>query len=1006
MVHRGVPLALLALFLAACGDNASVRSAPPPRLMFARQPTSTVAGTDLGGVTVVLVDDTGTVRSDMGTDVTLALVTPAGGQLFGNVTNQTDAGQATFSGLSVQKAGSGYVLRATSSFYGTVDSNAFDISPGNAQGLAFSKQPVNGVAGQSFEVRVSAVDAFGNPTPDVPSVSLALRGATLVGGAPSQPATNEAVFAFLSVETAGTGYRLSATSGALPEALSDAFAIAPGPDARLGFTLQPGDHVAGDNFSTAVAVQDAYGNATGSAASITLGLSGAPLFGTTGSLAASSGLASFSGLSVQKAGSGYQLTAASGSLQPAISMPFAITAAAPVALAFAVQPRDGTAGQTWTPAVSVAILDRFGNQAGTSNAISLELHDDAGSAALSGTTSTAAASGLAAFADLNVQRAGSGYTLLASAPPLLPATSAPFRIGPAAAARLSFQQQPGTATAGEALGPVTVAIEDQYGNATTGAASVTIAMDGAPLFGTATAAAVDGVASFTDLSVQRAATGYQLTASADGFSGDTSAPFDVQPGPPARLAFAAPVGDHVAGETFGASVAVFDVYDNLSNAHPPVSVALSSAVLFGGTTSAASEGIAAFTDLSVRQAGPSYTLAASGDGLQGATSDAFAITPAADAQLAFVQQPGNVSSLTPMAVSVAVQDAYGNQTSSTAPVALGIYAGPPGAALSGGGASAAVAGLASFVLVTLDKMGTYQLSASSTGLANGQSAIFTVFPGLPASLAFRVQPRNIAAGGTMTPPVQVGVYDTGGNLTATPVSVTLALVYQGGSGTLTGTLSGTLTRDAVAGVVTFDDLSVDQPGHYLLQANSIPLASVTSSMFKALDPLAPALAYVDPTGGKIALVRNEASTGHTIVLDLIVREPIGASSVALDLPLDLAKVQANTELMTPGPSLPDGAGLVSADAELAETGPSSGLLISAQSPQSGGLGSRAVLLAGTLLYTLRLDLKPGATAGTVFDGATLADHPMFRALLRDSSGKDVATPADFAIGKLEVRAAE
>ena len=103
------------------------------------------------------------------------------------------------------------------------------------------------------------------------------------------------------------------------------------------------------------------------------------------------------------------------------------------------------------------------------------------------------------------------------------------------ATKLAFTVQPGAAAAGTAIAPaLQVAIQDASGNTVTRAmTSVTVALganpSGASLFGTVTVAALNGVATFSTLSVNDVGTGYTLTASASGLTGATSASFNVTP---------------------------------------------------------------------------------------------------------------------------------------------------------------------------------------------------------------------------------------------------------------------------------------------------------------------------------------------------------------------------------------------------------------------------------------------------------------------------------------------
>src|SRR5690606_23088810 len=78
---------------------------------------------------------------------------------------------------------------------------------------------------------------------------------------------------------------------------------------------------------------------------------------------------------------------------------------------------------------------------------------------------------------------------------------------------------------------VIVQIEDEYGNLVTDATdevvlSLTDDSDGAAIVGTATVNAVDGVATFADISVNKVGT-YTFTATADGLDGGESEEFAI-----------------------------------------------------------------------------------------------------------------------------------------------------------------------------------------------------------------------------------------------------------------------------------------------------------------------------------------------------------------------------------------------------------------------------------------------------------------------------------------------
>ena len=107
-------------------------------------------------------------------------------------------------------------------------------------------------------------------------------------------------------------------------------------------------------------------------------------------------------------------------------------------LAFLVQPSDVATGSPIDPEVKVEALDTLGNVlTGFSGTVRVALGSNASGGGLSGTVSVAASSGVAFFDTLVISNAGSGYTLVASAPGFGSVLSAPFTVSGAigAAAR-------------------------------------------------------------------------------------------------------------------------------------------------------------------------------------------------------------------------------------------------------------------------------------------------------------------------------------------------------------------------------------------------------------------------------------------------------------------------------------------------------------------------------------------------------------------------------------------
>jgi alpha-tubulin suppressor-like RCC1 family protein len=104
-------------------------------------------------------------------------------------------------------------------------------------------------------------------------------------------------------------------------------------------------------------------------------------------------------------------------------------------------------------------------------------------------------------------------------------------------------------------------------------------------------------------------------------------------------------------------------------------------------------------------------------------------------------------------------------------------------------------------------------------------------PAGPTKLAFAVQPSTVTSGAAITPAVQVTVQDDRGN-TLTTSTANVTLVITSGTGTGGAVLGGTLTRAAVSGVATFNNLTIDKAGSdYTLSASAPQLTGARSVPF-------------------------------------------------------------------------------------------------------------------------------------------------------------------------------
>ncbi|MBZ4420766.1 hypothetical protein [Myxococcus sp. RHSTA-1-4] len=736
----------------------SISAADAAKLVISQQPANGTAGVALNpGMRVSILDafDNQTAST---ASVTVALAAnPANGTLLGTLTVSADAGVATFGALRLEKAGSGYSLRATSDGLTEVTSNTFDIAAASAAALAFRTQPANGIAGQdlaAFEVEVH--DAYGNMADSTATITLALGanpgGDTLGGDVEEAAAAGVARFSAVHLRKAAADYTLRATSDGLTEATSSAFSISAADAAKLAVSQQPANGTAGVALAPGVRVSilDAFDNQTASTASVTVALAANPANGTllgTLTVSADAGVATFDTLRLEKAGSGYSLRATSDGLTEVTSNTFDISAASAAKLVISQQPANGTAGVALTPGVRVSILDAFDNQTASTASVTVALAANPANGTLLGTLTVSADAGVATFGALRLEKAGSGYSLRATSDGLSEVTSNTFNIAPAGVDTLVVATEPPeTAVAGESLGTITVEARDAFGNLVPSYGElVAVAVDpdanpaGASVVaGAREVAAVNGVVTFEGLALDKVGAtqlvfvGYNA-AFTELYVGYSRA-VNITAAAASAMAFRPVAAETQAGSAIGPAVQVqvTDRFGNATSGSGNVTLSLGANpggdTLRGTLTQPVSNGVATFADLVLEKAGRGYTLKASQTGLTPATSAPFAIIGAEPTRLEFAAQPRSTPNGLPLnEVAVRLVDAFGNTATSASEVALAL-GNANGAVLGGTVQVAAQAGVARFGDLTVDRNGQgYTLAASSGPLVGAESAAFDVY---------------------------------------------------------------------------------------------------------------------------------------------------------------------------------------------------------------------------------------------------------------------------------------
>ncbi len=644
----------------------------------------------------------------------------------------------------------------------------FEIVPSFGVHLAFTS-PVQsltpGVAA-SFTVQHKNQYGYSIAASDPLTISLGSSnssGVFLSGGTPitsvTIPAGSGSVTFQYADTVAGTPTLTASADGVAPALLQD---VVTSPVARLVFGVQPSKTTVGAAIHPAVTVEvvDQNSNLLTSDSyrcGILAIASGPGGFdpGSTTTVTVSGGVATFSNLIFDAAGS-YTLseTGTGGSSGPN-SGSFSVVPVTMNHLSFLVQPSNTTGGSAITPPVKVEVLDPNGNLVTSDNSDQITLTVASGPGAVASGDMVTVSGGVATFSGLILDTPGS-YTLAATGTAgLAGANSSGFTVSPPTADHLAFGTEPSSTTASSAINPaVTVEVLDTNGNliTTDNTDQVTLFINsglggfvGANTFSVTVSG---GIATFGNLTLDTAGS-YSLGASiTSGLTAATSGLFTVNAAGADHLVFSVQPSNTTAGTAIGPTVkvTVLDKYLNVltaDNGRPiTLTVAGGPGTVASGGTVFDSGGIATFNNLTIDVMG-SYTLAENaGGGLSGANSTPFNVSAGGIGKLVFSNTPGSPTTaglpiqgngVSP--VEVAVEDAFGNpllgdNTDVVTMVVINANNKNPRRFAAGSTTTVTVVnGVASFTNLVLDGAGKYKLVATASGVpAAAQSGSFTIIP--------------------------------------------------------------------------------------------------------------------------------------------------------------------------------------------------------------------------------------------------------------------------------------
>jgi hypothetical protein len=550
------------------------------QLRFLAQPAQGAPGSPIIAanskpVTVEVLNASGTLDTAFNGSVIVAMGTDvsAGGNavLSGTLTQNAVGGIATFSNLSIDKpsqSGLDYTLKASLGDGDQTISTPF----ANDQKLVFATEPVG--TGVDLNVGYNPVLVYVD-YPDGATVDPSYTGAVnlqlahdptgqseLTNGTATGVVTTNASsgvadfndFGVVNNQTlagvGGQGFTVQASIAEGASAVSTPFNLGD----SLKFVQQPSSAVPGQSPLSVMTVEvltpQGQPDST-SGDTVTLSIAhdgsgkGATLGGTTTvPINTTTGIATFTNVTLANQGGGYTLQAALNSGgQNAVASVVSSSFTIGHELSFSTQPSNTPVSSVMTPVV-VSVLRPGTNavDATYNGPVTLAINPAAdpsnGAASLSGSASVTvnAVNGSAVFTSLDINSQGNGFGLLATLADGAQQASATFDVTQATATstdHLVFKNAPTSTVLGQAIKTPVVTVNLPSGavdTTFTGVVSLTLSGGSganAHLLGAMDVKAIAGTASFPGLIIDQIGSGYTLEASISSTNAISSQPFNI-----------------------------------------------------------------------------------------------------------------------------------------------------------------------------------------------------------------------------------------------------------------------------------------------------------------------------------------------------------------------------------------------------------------------------------------------------------------------------------------------
>lgn len=811
----------------------TVTPGPASKVVFTQQPTNAQAGASISpAVTIQLRDQFDNNVSQAGVAVTMGLSSGTG-TLSGTTLQNTNAsGVATFSDLSVNLVGSKQIAASSTGLTGAT-STSFTISAAAASRLRIQTQPsATATAGVVFAQQpvVRVEDAFGNliTTDNTTSITAArLAGTGVLQGTTSVTASaGVATFTNLAHNVATTISLRFTSSPSLTPDTSSSIVVSSSAATKLVFVQQPTNTTAGAAITPAVTVQlqDAFSNnvpQSGVNVLMALNSGTGTLSGTTTQATSSTGLATFSNLSINTTGAKV-LAATSTGLTGATSSSFTISTGAAARLRISTQPSaTATAGVVFSQQPVVRVEDASGNLITSDNSTVVTAARLTGTGTLQGTVSVTVSGGVATFTNLAHNIANTISLRFTSVPVLSPDSSTNILVNAAPASKVVFVQQPTNAISNAIITPaVTVQLQDAFNN-NVPQSGVNVAMGlgsgtGALSGTTPQATNASGLSTFSDLRVNLVGA-KTLTASSTGLTSATSSSFTISAGPAASVTPTAGTPQSASINTAFATAFQATVTDAAGNTVSGVTVTFTapssgaSGTFPGGLTSTNvttnASGVATAGTFTANSIAGLYNVQATVSGV--GTPAQFALTnnagsAASIATTAGTPQSAIVNNAFGTNLQVVVRDAGNNPVSGVT-----VTFTPPASGASGtfaGGVNTAVtnaSGIATAPVFTANSTaGQYTVAATVVGVGSPANFSLTNLAGSPASVSATAgTPQSTQVNTAFSTSFQVTVRDSFNNVVP-GVNVTFTAPTTGARGTFPGGLSSISATTNASGIAT------------------------------------------------------------------------------------------------------------------------------------------------------------------------------------------------------------